>query len=59
LLAPWEGCAPLRLDWLAGKNFTVLQEPKGIYGPPQVIDKLCWNGKPVSDHNPLVVDLMI
>ncbi|MFT5368437.1 MAG: endonuclease/exonuclease/phosphatase family metal-dependent hydrolase [Candidatus Latescibacterota bacterium] len=56
-LARYNGRVPLRLDWFAGKNLDVVAESIDGYDPPQVIDTPLWQGHPVSDHSPIVVDL--
>ncbi|MCY1053520.1 endonuclease/exonuclease/phosphatase family protein [Nannocystis sp. SCPEA4] len=48
-LAPWGGRVPLRVDWFAGKGL----RPRA----PQVIERPVAEGKLVSDHNPILVDL--
>lgn len=58
-LEPWNGCVPLRLDWLAGQGLTPVKNADGVYGPPRVIDRPLWQGKPVSDHNPIIADLRL
>lgn len=58
-LSPWGGISPSRLDWFAGQGFQVIQKNYGIYSPPQIIEKPLWLGKQISDHNPIIVDLMI
>lgn len=58
-LAPWNGLLSFRLDWFAGKNFTVVQEPDGIFGPPKTIEILCRQKARISDHNPISVDLRL
>lgn len=50
-LKPWNGCVPLRLDWMAGKNGNPINR--------MVIEKPQVNGEPLSDHNPILVDLLI
>ena len=48
-LKPWNGCVPLRVDWLAGKNGNPINR--------MVIEKPQLNGTALSDHNPILVDL--
>ena len=48
-LAPWGGRVPLRVDWFAGKGL----RPRA----PQVIERPVAEGRLVSDHNPILVDL--
>jgi endonuclease/exonuclease/phosphatase family metal-dependent hydrolase len=50
-LQPWGGRVPLRVDWFAGKGL----RPRA----PQVIERPLAEGKLVSDHNPIIVDLEI
>lgn len=50
-LEPWGGEVPLRLDWIAGKGLV----PSG----PGVIEKPLYEGKRISDHNPLYVDVTL
>jgi len=58
-LSPWNGIVPIRLDWFAGQGFQVIPKNYGVYSPPQIIEKPLWLGKQISDHNPIIVDLMI
>jgi len=44
-LRPWNGCVPLKIDWLAGKNY----QPSN----PQTIERPAINNKLLSDHNPI------
>lgn len=48
-LAPWGGRVPMRVDWFAGAGLT----PR----TPQVIERPTVDGRIVSDHNPILVDL--
>ena len=48
-LKPWNGCVPLKLDWLAGKN--------AIAKNPQTIEKPKVNNTLLSDHNPIWLDI--
>ncbi|MGB0881839.1 MAG: endonuclease/exonuclease/phosphatase family protein [Vicingaceae bacterium] len=50
-LRPWNGCVPLKIDWLAGKNST----PSN----PQTIERPKANDTLLSDHNPILVDINI
>lgn len=50
-LKPWNGCVPLRVDWLAGKNGNPINR--------LVIEKPQSNGVALSDHNPILVDLKL
>lgn len=58
-LKPWREGIPLHLDWFAGKGFEIVSEPAGIYGPPRTIELPHRDGKRISDHNPIFVDLRI
>ncbi|MCB0304057.1 MAG: endonuclease/exonuclease/phosphatase family protein [Calditrichaeota bacterium] len=58
LLCPWNGRVPMRLDWLAARRFRVLTQPCGEYGPPQVIDLPADRQPRISDHLPIVADVM-
>lgn len=58
-LKRYNGRIPMRLDWFAGKNIGVITQPKSGVEPPQVIDTPMWQGQPVSDHSPIVLDLEI
>lgn len=49
-LEPWNHCVPLRIDWLAGRGL----HPEN----PAVIQRPLHAGKPVSDHDPLLLDLV-
>jgi len=48
-LAPWDGRVPLRVDWFAGAGLRPRE--------PQVIERPMVDGKIISDHNPILVDL--
>ena len=48
-LEPWNGCVPLRLDWLAGRGLSPKQA--------DVIERPTANGRHVADHNPVWVQL--
>jgi hypothetical protein len=48
-LRPWEGCVPLKIDWLAGKGCKVINN--------QTIEKPKLNNTLLSDHNPIFVDV--
>lgn len=58
-LAPWNGLVPFRLDWLAGKEFRVIEQPDGVYGPPQVVEIPPENSWRISDHHPIVADIRL
>lgn len=48
-LKPWNGCVPLKIDWLAGKNCTAKN--------PQTIERPEIKNIILSDHNPIWVDI--
>lgn len=50
-LAPWSGRVPLRVDWFAGAGLRPRE--------PQVIERPMTQGRLISDHNPIVIDLEI
>lgn len=50
-LKPWNGCVPLKIDWIAGKG----AKPSN----PQTYEKPTINGIRLSDHNPIFVDIEI
>lgn len=50
-LAPWDGRVPLRVDWFAGAGLRPVA--------PQVIERPMVEGRIVSDHNPILVDLQL
>jgi len=63
-LAPWNGVAPLKLDWFAGRGVRALgtgelREESGRESTaPTVVEKPRWDGELLSDHDPIVVDLV-
>jgi len=50
-LKPWNGCVPLKIDWLAGKGGEIINA--------QTIEKPTFEGVLLSDHNPIYIDLNI
>jgi len=48
-LRPWGGVAPLKLDWFAGRGL----QPEN----PRVFHRPRWNGRSLSDHDPVAVDI--
>ncbi len=50
-LQPWDGCVPLKIDWLAGKGGKVVNA--------QTVERPRQNGLLLSDHNLIYVDLDI
>jgi endonuclease/exonuclease/phosphatase family metal-dependent hydrolase len=49
-LKPWNDGVPLRIDWMAGRDLRPANAA--------VIDRPTYRGSRVSDHNPIVVDLL-
>lgn len=63
-LAAYDSQLDFRLDWFAGRGVTPLRTDQivdsefGLAGtPPQTFRFLTHQGRPVSDHDPIVVDL--
>jgi endonuclease/exonuclease/phosphatase family metal-dependent hydrolase len=52
LLRPWNGCVPARLDWFAGRNLTPAAAT--VERPRAPAD-----GRPLSDHSAVIVDLAV
>lgn len=50
-LMPWNGCVPLKIDWLTGKGANVLAA--------HTIEKPIRNDIPLSDHNPIYIDIKL
>jgi endonuclease/exonuclease/phosphatase family metal-dependent hydrolase len=50
-LRPWNGCVPLKIDWLAGKG--------GLAVNSETIEKPKKEGVLLSDHNPSFTDVKI
>jgi endonuclease/exonuclease/phosphatase family metal-dependent hydrolase len=63
-LAPYGGVVPLKIDWFAGRGVRALGhdelvEPSGRSSrAPAVLERARWQGEPVSDHDPIVVDFV-
>ena len=60
-LQPWGGVAPLKLDWFAGRGLRPCwpdrgEAPEGSLSP-RVFHRPEWEGKRLSDHDPLMVDV--
>ncbi|MBT8491887.1 MAG: hypothetical protein KJO07_02405, partial [Deltaproteobacteria bacterium] len=64
-LAPWDGIAELKLDWFAGRGIRVLGDDQvrdglgRISEGPRTLHRTTWNGDPVSDHDPIAVDIAL
>lgn len=50
-LRPWNGCVPLKIDWIAGKGCQAINA--------QTIERPTIKRELLSDHNPIYVDLKI
>lgn len=48
-LRPWNGCVPAKLDWFVGRNLRPVSAG--------VVEVMPQNGIPVSDHQPILVDV--
>lgn len=48
-LEPWGGVVPMRVDWFAGRGLEPLRA--------EVVERPCWHGQRVSDHNPIVLEI--
>lgn len=48
-LRPWDGVTPLKLDWFAGRGL----QPSG----QRVFHRPRWDGRSLSDHDPVMVDV--
>lgn len=63
-LRPWNGVAPLKLDWFAGRGVWALvsgerREASGRESlSPTPFEKPSWNGRLLSDHDPILVDVV-
>lgn len=64
-LKPWNGVAPLKIDWFMGRGLSGLKggqltESSGRTSlSPRTFEKPKWNGKPLSDHDPILVDFVL
>ncbi|MBP7126905.1 endonuclease/exonuclease/phosphatase family protein [Myxococcota bacterium] len=62
-LRPWNGVAPLRMDWMAVRDLRPLgdgeaADPGGRHSRgPRVVERPLWQGNRISDHDPLVLDV--
>ncbi len=63
-LEPWNGEANFKLDWFAGRGLRALRageliEPDGRTSvDPLVFHKPEWEGQRLSDHDPILVDIV-
>ena len=62
-LAPWNGIAPLKIDWITARGVRALAEGevRGDGGrtslSPVSWEKPSWDGRLLSDHDPLAADI--
>lgn len=62
-LRPWNGVAPLKIDWFAGRGVRALGAGEmvdmdgRVSRAPLSIEKPRWQGTLLSDHDPIVVDV--
>lgn len=70
-LRPWNGVAPMKLDWFAGRGLKALREGEARDGDgggegvsssrsslsPTVFERTRWEGVAISDHDPILVDV--
>lgn len=63
-LRPWNGVAPLKIDWFLGRGLRALgdgeaREPGGRESvAPRVFERASHDGVRISDHDPIVVDVV-
>ncbi|HEX4405378.1 MAG TPA: hypothetical protein VH560_11155, partial [Polyangia bacterium] len=48
LLRPWNGRVPARLDWFGGRNLTPVSA---------TVERAAADGRPLSDHSAIIVDV--
>ena len=63
-LAPWNGVAPLKIDWITARGVRPLSESEvredgggRISLSPVSWEKPSWHGRLLSDHDPLSPDI--
>ena len=61
-LSPWQGVAPLKLDWFAGRGLNPVWPYEQQGAPagslsPRAFHRPQWQGRRLSDHDPVMVDL--
>lgn len=63
-LRPWNGVAPLRMDWMAVRGLQPLGDGERTDSggrrslAPRVVERPLWQGTRISDHDPLVIDVV-
>jgi endonuclease/exonuclease/phosphatase family metal-dependent hydrolase len=64
-LKPWNGVAPLKIDWFVGRGLTGLKEGEVVEDDgrrslsPTVLEKPRWDGVQLSDHDAMLVDVRL
>jgi endonuclease/exonuclease/phosphatase family metal-dependent hydrolase len=64
-LKPWNGVAPLKIDWFAARGLRALgggerRDPGGRESmSPTVFERARWQGQALSDHDPVLVDVAL
>ncbi len=53
------GKCSLKLDWFAGKWVKPAHSDLGALSPKVYHNLVCKNGTPISDHDPILVDIDI
>ncbi|MCW5828466.1 MAG: endonuclease/exonuclease/phosphatase family protein [Deltaproteobacteria bacterium] len=57
-LAPWNGKAPLKVDWFSGRNLSPAgPEPASGALAPLVLERFRPGGRKASDHDPVIADI--
>ena len=62
-LKPWNGVAPLKIDWFAARGLRPLESGERTDSDgrtslaPSPIERPRWQGRLLSDHDPIVVDI--
>jgi endonuclease/exonuclease/phosphatase family metal-dependent hydrolase len=63
-LKPWNGVVPMRMDWLAGRGARALSDGDLVDADgrtsrsPTTAPRPRWEGAKLSDHDPIVVDVV-
>ena len=59
-LRPWNGRVPMRIDWFAGRGLAPAPgHMPGTEHACHTLDRPTWGGEPVSDHEPILVDIAL
>ncbi len=57
-LAPWNGKAPLKVDWFAGRNLRPAgPDPAAGALAPLALERFRPSGRRASDHDPIIADV--